>query len=566
MATRGDAVQAARETARVTVSTVVKGIAGGVVTVGAKTPIVAPLCAALLEAKALVDAAGRNKEDLEEVSARCELITVHVIDKFKASPTSMIDVAPLEECVEKLKKVATRYHDQGRFSRMVQFRRDGDDIRRLRDRIDAIVPIMGLATSYNTAKAVTNIEGQLKNVQDMVVGCCRVAHEVGELESAIPTDQKPEAPGLGEAGENYVKKLLEQESLRCLVVGDDVWETSVVEKLKETGMWVFLTTRTASMMEPNERVVVDKLEAAEAEEAGAAVLLDDEEHLTDHHMQVAAGTITILERWAVLRAHSSDLYCMHDAHVDFARGKLMGWEDVRRPAIDRRPGGQRRGRGCSSELYRSGRPGWGLDATQSRSMRTCGRPAGGGGSVYHTSAEDQGGRLGVDDSQVAVTLHELGQCVREAGRPGEAETLLRRAVEIDEAELEADDLQVAVTLVLYGQCVREAGRPGEAEALLRRAVEIKETEWVADDLQVAVVLHELGQCVRGAGRPGEAAESSRRAVEIKEAELGADDPQVAVKLFVDGQCVREAGRPGEAEALLRRAVEVKEAGLGADDP
>lgn len=59
----------------------------------------------------------------------------------------------------------------------------------------------------------------------------------------------------------------------------------------------------------------------------AVVLLDDEE--------VALGAMSILERWAVLGVDTTGWYRMHDAHVDFARDKLMGWEDVRKPAVDR---------------------------------------------------------------------------------------------------------------------------------------------------------------------------------------------------------------------------------------
>ncbi|CAN0548388.1 unnamed protein product, partial [Ectocarpus sp. 12 AP-2014] len=44
-------------------------------------------------------------------------------------------------------------------------------------------------------------------------------------------------------------------------------------------------------------------------------------------------------------------------------------------------------------------------------------------------------KLGPDDVSVAVALHELAVCVREAGRPGEAVPLLERALEIDEAKL-----------------------------------------------------------------------------------------------------------------------------------
>ena len=169
-----DTVQGAQEAARVTILTAVKGVANGVITVGAKTPIVAPLCVALLEAKDVVDRACRNKEELKEVSARCGMIAVQVIAEFKTSPTSTIDVTPLEKCVEKLEEVARRYHDQGRLSRMVQFRRDGDDIRRLSDRIDAVVPIMGLAGVFGVAEGVASIEDRLKDVQKMVVSSSNI--------------------------------------------------------------------------------------------------------------------------------------------------------------------------------------------------------------------------------------------------------------------------------------------------------------------------------------------------------------------------------------------------------
>lgn len=47
------------------------------------------------------------------------------------------------------------------------------------------------------------------------------------------------------------------------------------------------------------------------------------------------GAITTLEMWGVLRADASDKYRMYDAHVDFARDKLVNWEYVRKPAVDR---------------------------------------------------------------------------------------------------------------------------------------------------------------------------------------------------------------------------------------
>eukprot|EP00752_Nemacystus_decipiens_P010888 g9681.t1 len=764
MAARGDAVQAARETARLGVSTVVEGVATGIIEVGAATPVVAPLCVALLKVKGVVDGVSRNKEELEEMHKWCRLITEQVIVKAKASSTSTIDVSPLQKCVDELNKVAKRHRDRGRLARFVHSRNDGEDIQRLRVSIQTVVPIMGLAAvvdlSAHQQPPLAPVPRGVPMgqswyaVRDGVVGrVCQVLGgdggpvvaaltgrsgagkttcaatmvgergpirpRLGETEDEARTrldsvralfpdgvvwlrvgkgagtaDRLPSLmltlaqavfenvmgkrvapPAVGENGERYVKKILTQKNSRCLVVADDVWESSVVEKLRETGMWVLLTTRIAEeVLQPvDERVVVDQLTSEEAEEvlrgaaklppgerlcdhamkvleicgyvamdiafvgswssvrtadsgvvksneawadavkhimsqisavsaqisvanagavddvgvnrlavlragfkylgaedvvaqelymalgvfpnghafkeSDAAVLLYDEESLTDHQLQVATGTIAILERWAVLRAHPSGLYRMHDAHVDFARGKLMSREDIKEAEL-------LGGNDLQVAVTLQG---------LGRCVREAGRP-GEAEALFRRALQINEAELGAGDPQVAVTLHELGRCVREAGRPGEAEALFRQALQINEAELGAGDPQVAVTLYWLGFCVREAGRPGEAEALFRRALQIEEAELGPGDRQVAVTLYWLGLCVREAGRPGEAEALFRRALQIEEAELGPGDPQVTVTLYWLGFCVREAGRPGEAEALFRRALQIEEAELGAGDP
>ncbi|CAM9148453.1 unnamed protein product, partial [Ectocarpus sp. 8 AP-2014] len=90
------------------------------------------------------------------------------------------------------------------------------------------------------------------------------------------------------------------------------------------------------------------------------------------------------------------------------------------------------------------------------------------------SAGDSGDRFGADCFEAAWTLREMGLCVREARRPGEAEALFRRALEIREAKLGAEDVAVARTLHQMGRCLREAGRQVEAENHFRRALSIME--------------------------------------------------------------------------------------------
>ena len=127
----------------------------------------------------------------------------------------------------------------------------------------------------------------------------------------------------------------------------------------------------------------------------------------------------------------------------------------------------------------------------------------------------------------------------------------------------AKHLSDAWTVDWLGQCVREAGRPGTTEALLKRALKIKEVGgptmyWLPPRCTSCQYV-----CGRR-GRLGESEEVLERALGIREAKLGADNRNVAYTLDEMGRCAREAGRWEEAEALLKRALEIKEAKLGGD--
>ena len=178
-------------------------------------------------------------------------------------------------------------------------------------------------------------------------------------------------------------------------------------------------------------------------------------------------------------------------------------------------------------------------------------------------AED---KLGADDLQVAVTRRDLGWCLLEAGRPGDAEPVLRRALEIWEAKLGPVDVQLAYALHDLARCVRASGKYGEAEALFRRALGIEEAKLGPDDVQVAETLYNLARCVQEARRLGEAEALFRRALGIKEAKLGPNDAQVAVVLHGLARCLRVSGKYGEAEVLLWRALGIEEANSGPDHP
>ena len=85
---------------------------------------------------------------------------------------------------------------------------------------------------------------------------------------------------------SYIKKLVAQGKrgeggMSCLVVADDVWEAAVVDKLRQTGLSVLVTTRHDSVGF-DEKVMVDKLSLEEAENLlRSAAGFREDEHLPD---------------------------------------------------------------------------------------------------------------------------------------------------------------------------------------------------------------------------------------------------------------------------------------------
>lgn len=190
--------------------------------------------------------------------------------------------------------------------------------------------------------------------------------------------------------------------------------------------------------------------------------------------------------------------------------------------------------------------------------------------LLRRSLEIQEARGGGDDLEVAHTLQRLAESVRRSGGYGEADALLRRCLEIREARLGRDDVGVAYTLYDLGAAAREAGRLGEAEGLLRRCLRIREAKLGREDLHVAYTLYNLGECLLRAGRPEQAEPLLRRCLDIQEARLGQDRRRrgwLACTLHDLGLSLRETGRLGESEEVLRRCLELQQADLGRrDDP
>ena len=143
-----------------------------------------------------------------------------------------------------------------------------------------------------------------------------------------------------------------------------------------------------------------------------------------------------------------------------------------------------------------------------------------------------------DSKLVAVASNNLARLLHDTNRLEEAEPLMRRALEIDEAALGKWHPIVAVLLNNLAMLLKDTNRLEEAESLARRALEIDEVALGERHPTVAVDLNNLALLLKDTNRLEEAESLARRALEIDEAALGERHPTVAIRLNNLASCYR----------------------------
>ena len=171
-----------------------------------------------------------------------------------------------------------------------------------------------------------------------------------------------------------------------------------------------------------------------------------------------------------------------------------------------------------------------------------------------------------DARLVAAASNELAQLLRRTSRFGEAEPLMRRALEIHETVFGEQHPAVATCLSNLAHLLHDTNRIEEAEPLMRRALEIHETVFGEQHATVATCLNNLASLLQNTNRIEEAEPLMRRALKIRETAFGRDHPTVSNCLNNLATLLRDANRIEEAEPLMRRALEIDEATFGEQHP
>ena len=149
--------------------------------------------------------------------------------------------------------------------------------------------------------------------------------------------------------------------------------------------------------------------------------------------------------------------------------------------------------------------------------------------------------------RIAAVLEELA-------RWKESEEQQRRA--LAEATALANAKIVAVVSNDLAALLLNTNRLGEAEPLMRRALEINESAFGNQHPTVAICLNNLAALLLNTNRLGEAEPLMRRALEIDEAAFGNQHPTVAISLNNLATLLHATNRLKEAEPLMRRSLDI----------
>ena len=167
---------------------------------------------------------------------------------------------------------------------------------------------------------------------------------------------------------------------------------------------------------------------------------------------------------------------------------------------------------------------------------------------------------------VSVASNNLAQLLQQTNRLGEAEPLMRRALEIDMAAFGEQHPNVAIRLGNLAALLRDTNRIEEAEPLMWRVLEIDEAAFGEQHPNVAIRLNNLAVLLQDTNRIEEAEPLMRRALEINLAAFGKKHPNVAISLNNLANLLQNTNRIEEAEPLMWRALEINLAAFGEQHP
>ena len=235
------------------------------------------------------------------------------------------------------------------------------------------------------------------------------------------------------------------------------------------------------------------------------------------------------------------------ARVAFGVGALRWHQDRldeseaayrRALAIDERPGGD------STEV---GRDLMGLAVLQVQRKRFAQAE-----TLMKRSIDVQTRHLGPDHVDLAPALNNLGALYWMMGRYADALPLYERVRKTFERTLDPSHPDIAAVYNNLAETYWKLGRFAEAEPLFRRSLAIKESRLSPGHASLAITLHSMAGMLRDQHRLAEAEAAYRRALDIRLRAYGPANADVVETSTALASLLRASGRTREADSLVAR--------------
>jgi tetratricopeptide (TPR) repeat protein len=169
----------------------------------------------------------------------------------------------------------------------------------------------------------------------------------------------------------------------------------------------------------------------------------------------------------------------------------------------------------------------------------------------------------VDELEVAILCSNLACALHQQTQSEEAETWLRRALEIDRRLREPGHKFIAIRLDNLAGLLKAQGKLDEAEPMYREALQIRRAALPAGHPDIASSLIGLASLLQAQGKLAEAEPMHREAMQICRAALPAGHPEIADSLANLASLLYDQGKLAEAEPMYREALQIRRAALPA---
>lgn len=167
---------------------------------------------------------------------------------------------------------------------------------------------------------------------------------------------------------------------------------------------------------------------------------------------------------------------------------------------------------------------------------------------------------GPESLEISALNMDVAGVLLDAGHPADAIPLLRSTVSLYEGQLGGTDTRTADALCLLGDALRAAKNLPDAETALKRCLDIRQSDGGVDSPEFADALYSLAMTYSGEAKYALADPRFTLVEKIREKTSGITSPALAQTLEDHASVLKSMGRGQEAAKLLAMAGAIRRSG------